>query len=103
MAITTAALMATRHSSHVAGTTGALCHRSNRHLRDCAGAAIHRAGDDERRPVAILFNLQPFFTLLLLPLFFAGERVMPRRCWAPGSRSPAWRWLSAGWAAAPDR
>ena len=53
--------------------------------------------------MAILFNLQPFFTLLLLPLFFAGERVMPRRCWAPGSRSPAWRWLSAGWAAAPDR
>lgn len=29
--------------------------------------------------VAILFNLQPFFTLLLLPLFFAGERVTPRR------------------------
>ena len=29
--------------------------------------------------VAILFNMQPFFTLLLLPLFFAGERVTPRR------------------------
>jgi drug/metabolite transporter (DMT)-like permease len=28
---------------------------------------------------AILFNMQPFFTLLLLPLFFAGERVTPRR------------------------
>lgn len=29
--------------------------------------------------VAILFNTQPFFTLLILPLFFAGERVTPRR------------------------
>lgn len=29
--------------------------------------------------VAILFNMQPFFTLLLLPLFFAGDRVTPRR------------------------
>jgi drug/metabolite transporter (DMT)-like permease len=29
--------------------------------------------------VAILFNTQPFFTLLLLPLFFAGERVTGRR------------------------
>jgi drug/metabolite transporter (DMT)-like permease len=29
--------------------------------------------------VAILFNTQPFFTLLLLPLFFSGERVTPRR------------------------
>lgn len=29
--------------------------------------------------VAILFNMQPFFTLLLLPLFFAGERITGRR------------------------
>jgi drug/metabolite transporter (DMT)-like permease len=28
---------------------------------------------------AILFNMQPFFTLLLLPLFFAGDRLTPRR------------------------
>jgi drug/metabolite transporter (DMT)-like permease len=30
---------------------------------------------------AILFNMQPFFTLLLLPFAFAGERVTARR-WA---------------------
>lgn len=29
--------------------------------------------------VAILFNMQPFFTLLLLPLFVAGDRLTPRR------------------------
>jgi len=29
--------------------------------------------------VAILFNTQPFITLLVLPLFFAGERITPRR------------------------
>ena len=29
--------------------------------------------------VAILFNTQPFFTLLLLPLFVPGERLTPRR------------------------
>jgi drug/metabolite transporter (DMT)-like permease len=29
--------------------------------------------------VAILFNTQPFFTLLLLPLFVSGERLTPRR------------------------
>jgi drug/metabolite transporter (DMT)-like permease len=28
---------------------------------------------------AILFNMQPFFTLLLLPLFVPAERVTPRR------------------------
>lgn len=33
---------------------------------------------------AILFNMQPFFTLLLLPLFFAGERVTPRRWFGTG-------------------
>ena len=29
---------------------------------------------------AILFNMQPFFTLLLLPLFVPAERVTPLRC-----------------------
>lgn len=29
--------------------------------------------------VAILFNMQPFFTLLLLPLFVAGDRLTARR------------------------
>jgi len=36
--------------------------------------------------VAILFNMQPFFTLLLLPLFVAGDRLTPRR------------WLGTGFA-----
>jgi drug/metabolite transporter (DMT)-like permease len=34
---------------------------------------------------AILFNMQPFFTLLLLPLFVAGERVTPRRWLGTGA------------------
>jgi drug/metabolite transporter (DMT)-like permease len=34
---------------------------------------------------AILFNMQPFFTLLLLPLFVAGERVTRRRWLGTGA------------------
>jgi hypothetical protein len=44
---------------------------------------------------AILFNMQPFFTLLLLPLLVPVGAPDARRWLGTGSPSPAWRWCSA--------